>query len=335
MTVTLPLSLEAVRRAAATSGFPVAGVEKVARLMHLLDAINRDTYLRERYVLKGGTALNLFVFGLARLSVDIDLNYIGSRDRAIMMAERTKSEGILVRICTQAGLTVRRKPLEHLGGKWVLPYRATTGTNDQIEIDLNYGLRDPLWGTVRATSTHLGSWYASDVLILAEHELAAGKLVALLARSATRDLFDAHLLLTTRTLDTEALRLGTVLYGAMNLVDWRTVSPAAVTFERRDFVNKLLPVLLSTHAEEARANPSWGSDLVARVQAELSRLFPLRDAEVEFIRLIREEGQIAGDLLTTDPVMIDRINQYPLLQWRAQQCLAATTKRRRPDPGGR
>lgn len=329
MTVMLPLSREAVLREAAASGFPVPGVEKVARLMHLLDAINRDPFLRERYVLKGGTALNLFVFGLPRLSVDIDLNYIGSRDRDIMLEERRQAEDILTRICMQAGLTVRKKASEHLGGKWILPYRSTTGANDQIEIDLNYGLRDPLWGTVRATSARIGAWYASDVLVLAEHELAAGKLVALLARAATRDVFDADLLLTTRTLDTEQLRLGTVVYGAMSVIDWRTVGPASVAFNRQDFDNKLLPVLLSTHAAEARANASWGTEMVTRVQAELGRLFPLRDAEIEFIRRIREEGKITGDLLTTDAVMIDRINHHPMLRWRAQQCLNAAMNLRR------
>ena len=41
-----------------------------------------------RLVLKGGTALNLFLFDLPRLSVDIDVNYIGSADRDVMLEER-------------------------------------------------------------------------------------------------------------------------------------------------------------------------------------------------------------------------------------------------------
>jgi hypothetical protein len=36
-------------------------------------------------VLKGGTALNLFVLDVPRLSVDIDLNYIGAADRETML----------------------------------------------------------------------------------------------------------------------------------------------------------------------------------------------------------------------------------------------------------
>ena len=60
------------------TGFRAEILEKVWQLMNVLEGINAHPYLQERLVLKGGTALNLFVFDLPRLSVDIDLNYIGS-----------------------------------------------------------------------------------------------------------------------------------------------------------------------------------------------------------------------------------------------------------------
>jgi predicted nucleotidyltransferase component of viral defense system len=215
----VPLSAEAVQQQAAASGFPADAVEKVARLMHLLDAINRDDYLRDRFALKGGTALNLFHFGLPRLSVDLDLNYIGSADRRVMLAERLRAEAILERLCAQAGLILRRKAAEHLGGKWILGYSRTSGGRDAIEIDLNYGLRVPLWPPRRQDSALLGMWQATDILLLDEHELAGGKLVALLTRTATRDLFDAYHLLTARPLNPAQLRLATLVYGAMSRTD--------------------------------------------------------------------------------------------------------------------
>ena len=52
--------------------------------MAILDGISAHPFLKERLVLKGGTALNLFFFDLPRLSVDIDLNYIGQLDRQDM-----------------------------------------------------------------------------------------------------------------------------------------------------------------------------------------------------------------------------------------------------------
>lgn len=50
-------------------------LEKVYRLAEILKYINADKLLERRLVLKGGTAINLMVFNLPRLSVDIDLDY--------------------------------------------------------------------------------------------------------------------------------------------------------------------------------------------------------------------------------------------------------------------
>jgi len=61
-----------------STGFQINQVEKVIQLINLLNAINSHPFLKEKLVLKGGTALNLFIFNMPRLSVDIDINYIGT-----------------------------------------------------------------------------------------------------------------------------------------------------------------------------------------------------------------------------------------------------------------
>ena len=73
------------------TGFRPEILEKVWQLMNVLEGINAHPYLQERLVLKGGTALNLFVFDLPRLSVDIDLNYVGMQSREGMISERPLS----------------------------------------------------------------------------------------------------------------------------------------------------------------------------------------------------------------------------------------------------
>ena len=318
--VTLPLSAEMVREQAAASGFPADAVEKVARLMHLLDAINRDAYLRDRFALKGGTALNLFHFGLPRLSVDLDLNYIGSPDRRVMLNERVLAESILERICAQAGLRLRRKALDHLGGKWILAYRRTSGGQDTIEIDLNYGLRVPIWPPRRQDSARLGIWRATEILLLDEHELAGGKVVALLTRTATRDLFDTYHLLTARPLDPARLRLAITVYGAMSPTDWRTIDTHCVAFDSRDFRLTLLPVLLSDDAARLRDDEQWGTDHVRQVRERLATYFPLSPDERAFVTGIREHGTIDGALLTSDAGLAMCIEQQPMLHWRILQC---------------
>jgi len=63
-------------------------LERVLRLIDVLKFINTDIYLKDKLALKGGTAINLTFYNYLRLSVDIDLDYIGSNDREKMMIDR-------------------------------------------------------------------------------------------------------------------------------------------------------------------------------------------------------------------------------------------------------
>ena len=72
--------------------------------------------------LEGGTALNMFVLGLPRLSVDIGLDYIGTVDREEMLAERPKIEQAARAVFSREGFITKRAPREHAGGEWRLSY---------------------------------------------------------------------------------------------------------------------------------------------------------------------------------------------------------------------
>ena len=67
-------SRELLVQKAQETGFRPEILEKVLQLLHLLESFLSHPYLKDRIVLKGGTALNLFYFDVPRLSVDIDLN---------------------------------------------------------------------------------------------------------------------------------------------------------------------------------------------------------------------------------------------------------------------
>ena len=62
-------------KAAKERGFVRDTFEKVLRLKEILRYFNEDEYLREHLVLKGGTAINMTIFNLPRLSVDIDMDF--------------------------------------------------------------------------------------------------------------------------------------------------------------------------------------------------------------------------------------------------------------------
>jgi predicted nucleotidyltransferase component of viral defense system len=74
-----------VTHEAISTGFEPEPLEKVLRLVGLLEGLHGHPFLKPRIALKGGTALNLFWFDVPRLSVDIDINYIGAADRETMI----------------------------------------------------------------------------------------------------------------------------------------------------------------------------------------------------------------------------------------------------------
>lgn len=309
------VSRERLLRDAQATDYRPEVLEKVFQLMGLLEGFNGHPYLKDRLALKGGTALNLFLFDLPRLSVDIDLNYIGATDADTMKAERPKVEQAIKAVCSREGMTVDRVPTDHAGGKWRLRYSGAMTPGGNLEVDLNYMFRMPLWPINRLDAT-VGSCSARDVPVLDLHELAAGKLAALFARHAGRDLFDAHHLLRETALDPTKLRLGFVLYGAMNRRDWRTVTLQDIRYDARELQSQLLPVLRNASLQ-GQVPDVWGNRLVGECRDALGIVLPLADHEIVFLDHLLEEGRIEPGLLTDDPDMADRIRAHPALQWKA------------------
>ncbi len=129
------ISPEKLLAEAQATGFRPDVLEKVAQLLGLLNAIRSHPFLRDRLALKGGTALNLFVFDVPRLSVDIGLNYVGAASRSAMLEERPMLGAALQAVFSREGFTVRRMPSEHAGGKWSLRYPTAAGQTGRIDVD--------------------------------------------------------------------------------------------------------------------------------------------------------------------------------------------------------
>jgi predicted nucleotidyltransferase component of viral defense system len=311
------LTREQLQRAASDTGFPIDALEKVSMLLRLVNLMAVHPFLGPRVALKGGTALNLFVFDLPRLSVDVDVNYIGAAKRETMMAERPKLDAALSQVASRLGLTAKRSPGEHAGGKWRLSYTSALGRPAIIEVDVNYMLRVPLWNAAPHDSREFLGDRAKGFNLLDPHELAAGKLAALLARGASRDLFDARELLARYNFDRDKLRLAFVVYGGMNRVDWRTVSAATVTTTVDDVKQQLLPMLRQDIRPADGDVERWTSALIDETRALLGAVLPLTGDEARFLERLNGDGEIEAALLTTDSELRRRIEANPGLQWKA------------------
>ncbi len=142
-------------------------------------AFAADSLIAPRIALKGGTALNIFHATLDRLSVDIDVNYVGEAEKARMDEDRPGLEDRILRILESKGYSARREPSEHAGGKWIFRYASVLEGAGSIEIHSNYLFWTPLFGVDRMPAAALGDYGATAVPVLDLHEIVAGKLVAL------------------------------------------------------------------------------------------------------------------------------------------------------------
>ena len=313
----MKINPEVILDEAKATGFDPVVLEKVVLLLQLLDEFQEFPSLGGRLILKGGTALNLFVFDIPRLSVDIDLNYVGAQSRDEMLADRLRVEQDIQYVFEQEGFIVKRIPREHAGGKWRLWYESGVGQDRNLEVDLNFMYRVPLWPTTIKNSHYIGDWRATKIPVLDLHELAAGKLTALLERDAARDLFDSYRLLQMDAVNSNQLRTAFVVYGAMSRKDWRTVTSDDVTFNATDWINKLIP-MLSARSPEVQEDPNeYGTRLVEEIRNKLSVVLPFSGAEQEFLDLLLDWGQIDSTLLTADTALQERIQSQPLLEWKA------------------
>jgi predicted nucleotidyltransferase component of viral defense system len=303
---------------AASLGFRPDSLEKVFRLLSLLEALRTNAFLRPRMALKGGIALNLFLFDMPRLSVDIDLNYIGSGERETMLAERPKVEQAIQAVCMREGLTIKRRPTEHAGGKWRLSYTNTAGSSDKLEVDLNFMLRVPLWPVEILDSAQVGPANATQIAVVERHELAAGKLAALCARRASRDLFDARELLRRTDLDRTRLRLAFVVYGGLNRKDWRTLQIEDIGGDAQDLKRELAPMLRASVRPKDAEITAWTEALVREIRELMSAVLPFTADEREFLERLNGAGEIVPALLTDDVSLQARIRSHPGLLRKAQ-----------------
>lgn len=303
--------------AAESTGFRPDMIEKAAHLLRLLDALHSHPFIKGKLALKGGTALNLFFFDMPRLSVDIDLNYVGTQDRSSMLEELPRLERAMQAVFSREEFTVRRMPQEHAGGKWSLRFPGASGGTGNLDVDVNFMFRIPLWPVTEMNSRRLGEWRAQDQPVVDIHEIAAGKLAALLSRRQVRDLFDCHRILHMSNLDSHKLRIAFVAYGAMNRKDWRAVSIDDVRFEPEEFSRQLIPTLRIDEREKRESISEYGSRLVAECRRLLAAVLPFTDAERHFLDMLLDTGEIVPDLLTEDPSLQDRIRRHPLLAWKA------------------
>ena len=90
-------------------GFVRDAFEKMSMLTEILQYLNSEPELCLSLALKGGTAINLTMFNLPRLSVDIDLDFSESLSREEMAVKRRQISEHLKRFMASEGYILQDK----------------------------------------------------------------------------------------------------------------------------------------------------------------------------------------------------------------------------------
>lgn len=308
------IELEKVAR---ETSFIRDNLEKVIRLSNILEFLVSNDNLKGKVVLKGGTAINLTVFDMPRLSVDIDLDYCINSDKDSMMADRTIIGQEILGYMQSNGYTLHPSSKNtHALDSTVFSYLNAGGNNDNIKIEINYMMRthilEPL---TRKTSVPFIE--EVDVYALSPLELFGSKIKALIERAAPRDMYDVNRMIQKKILkdnQMDMLRKIVVFYLA---VGGKKKPEKEYSFERIQNIkfpqirSTLIPVLKKTDKfdfEEAKAS----------VVSFLSKLLTLGEAEKNFIDSFNQ-GEYKPEFLFDDGEIIERIKEHPMALWKINE----------------
>jgi predicted nucleotidyltransferase component of viral defense system len=177
-----------------------AQVQLLVRVLPLVAA-------EDCFALKGGTAINLFIRDMPRLSVDIDLAYLPVAGRAGSLAA---IEAALVRIkaAIEAGIPGSIVTTATTAPENRIVKLMVSIAGAQIKIEANPVLRGSVYPAVELSVSNSveDEFGFAAMQVLSFADLYGGKLVAAMDRQHPRDLFDARDLLRIEGVDDDLRR---------------------------------------------------------------------------------------------------------------------------------
>ena len=303
-------SKQYINEIAQKSGFLANNTEKVIRLLDVLKFIDEElNRISHQLILKGGTAINLIYTNLTRLSVDIDLDYVGSLEKEQTLKDRERILESLDNYMLKEGYSVSSKSR----GSAILVSRTYAyinayGNRDNIKVEINFIDRIHILPIVNRKI----NYFDKEVMINAplEEELFAMKICALIDRSKPRDLYDTFRLKNDfLNLEKDKLRKLTVFYLSLDgIFELNENSFKGIEAVSQDSIKKeLLPVL--------KKNEKFNLEAIKQeVINFLQDLLVLTSDETKYLEEF-SKGTFNPSLLF-DVCSAERAAKHPMAKWR-------------------
>jgi predicted nucleotidyltransferase component of viral defense system len=293
--------------------FNMGPLEKAHRLLTLVREIYANPRLERKLALKGGTAIQFVYMGVKRLSVDVDLNYVGSVEKDAMENERLEIRGILDRLFRSHGYRFDGPSVMYLEEQFELKYRTASESGDKLKVEINYGERLPVMELKKVKLEHpfprFGDIHGFSYCY---EEIMAQKLRALLSRGTARDLFDIYLFANgERRYDASLFKKLFVFYSVLDKGDARNLTDEKVrALTKQDIKRWLAPMLRCK---------DHGIDLEAMrvpVLGFVKEMLDFDEDERRFMNRFYDERQFDQGLLFGDIAIKNDLSKHPMVQWR-------------------
>jgi predicted nucleotidyltransferase component of viral defense system len=283
---------------------------QAALLVRTLPLVAEET----SFALKGGTAINLFVRDMPRLSVDIDLTYLPVADRASSLADINAA---MLRLAARIRTSIPGSEVTsaRIKGENVITKHFVEERTVRIKIEVTPVLRGCVFeAEIRTVSPKVEDQFGfAEITTVSFADLYGGKLVAALDRQHPRDLFDVRDLLANEGIDATV----------------RTAFAVYIISHNRPMAEVLAPARLDVAQEFTRG--------FAGMTEEDVRLEDLHRTREEFIAelvgnmpdehrrflISFEKGEPEWGLLD-----IPHAEQLPAVQWRLQNLAKIAAKKR-------
>lgn len=304
-------------RLAKELGFSRDTLEKVCRLTDVLRFMESDELLAKGIALKGGTAINLTIFDLPRLSVDIDLDYCRSLDREDMLSDREIITDRISKYMTANGYVLSMKSKNyHALDSFVYEYMNCGGVKDNLKIEINYMLRCHVFPAARRKVKLPWNDEKLTVLSVAPLEIFASKIVALLTRTAPRDLYDIYNMVKYGLFDEseeEMLRKCAVLYSAIGAAQppEKFELDNIVKVSYRQIRRDLDPVLRKGERFDLEFAQKEVKDYLASI------LMPTKEEELFWKAF--SEGNYYPDWVFGDSNEFRNVARHPMALWKCRE----------------
>lgn len=305
-----------IGRVAQQHGFVRDTFEKVLRLKEILCYLNEEEYLKEHLLLKGGTAINLTVFNMPRLSVDIDMDYTPNDTKEDMLEAREKITTLIKDYMEAEGYQLSKgSRFTRSLDAFYYQYQNAGGNRDMIKIELNYSLRAHILEPVHRRILPEVFDDGLEIRMVAPMEIFAAKGNALISRAAARDLYDWGNLIAENLFaeERDMFRKCFAFYATISAETAnRIFETSAIDSLKFDKIRRdLFPVLSKKDNFKLDERKQQAKDYIAK-------LMQLTEREQEYMdRFIAKE--YVPELLFDDEEIVERIKEHPMALWKCQQ----------------